>query len=85
MRSRMFQRRDQRGMLLLVPMPQVPSPEALEKHGPLEAVGAIDDEREAGIDWGSVKYELDIYGYATLPPQALSRSNAATPRRAQSP
>ena len=55
MRYRMFQRRDQRGMLLLVPMPQVPSPEALEKHGPLEAVGAIDDEREAGIDWGSVK------------------------------
>ena len=76
MRFRMYQCRDQRGMFVLVPMPQSPSPEALDRHGPLEAVGAIDAEQEAGIDWGSVEYELDIYGYATLPRSAVSKTDA---------
>jgi hypothetical protein len=79
MRFRMYQRRDHRdGMLVLVPMTlQAPSAEAQKKHGPLEAVGAIDADHEAGIDWRSVKCELDIYGYATLPGNALSRQSAA--------
>jgi len=78
MRFRIYQRRDQHGMLVLVPMMlQAPSAEAQEKHGPLEAVGAIDADHETGIDWRSVKCELDIYGYATLPGNALSRQPAA--------
>jgi hypothetical protein len=85
MRFRMFQRRDQRGMLVLVPMLQAPSAEAMEKHGPLEAIGAIDAEREPGIDWGSVRCELDIYGYATLPRDALSRPEAMRMRGTQPP
>jgi hypothetical protein len=84
MHYRMFQRCDQHGMLVLVPMPQAPSPEAHRKHGPLEAVGAIDAERETDIDWDSVRCELDIYGYATLPRDALSRSDLAPPQQAQS-
>jgi len=77
----MYQRQDQDGMLVLVPMPQSPSPEAQEKHGPLALVGAIDADHEArDIDWGSVKDELDIYGYATLPKNALSRHDTGSKR-----
>ena len=88
MRFRMYQRRDDlRGMLVLVPMMlQAPSAEAQEKHGPLEAVGAIEADHEPAIDWGSVKCELEIYGYATLPGNALSRHSApptAAARRSQ--
>ena len=77
----MYQRRDQDGMFVLVPMLQSPSAEAQEKHGPLALVGAIDADHGArGIDWSSVKDELDIYGYATLPKQALSRRDAGAKR-----
>jgi len=89
MRFRMYQRRDQRGMLVLVPMMlQAPSAEAQEKHGPLEAVGTIDADQEARIDWRSVGCELELYGYATLPAHALSRKSApaiSATHRSQSP
>ena len=84
MRYRMFQRRDQRGMLVLVPMLQALPHEAQVKHGPLEAVGAIGAGREPAIDWNSVRCELDLYGYATLPRHALPRSDVARPQRTQS-
>jgi hypothetical protein len=80
MRYRMFQRRDQRGMFVLVPVTQALPREAQAKHGPLEAAGAIDAGREGAIDWNSVRCELEIYGYATLPRRALSRSDAARPQ-----
>jgi len=74
MRFQMFQRRDQRGMLVLVPtIPHAPLTEAQGKHGPLEPAGTIDEEVAREIDWNSVRCELDIYGYATLPRNALSR------------
>jgi hypothetical protein len=84
MRFRMFQRTDHRGMLVLVPLLRAPSAAAQEKHGPLEAVGTVDAERETAIDWGSVQCELDIYGYATLPRDALSRPDVLRSRRMQS-
>ena len=77
----LYQHRDRDGMLVLVPMLQSPSAEAQEKHGPLALVGAIDADREArGIDWRSVEEELHIYGYATLPKDALSRRGARSNR-----
>ena len=84
MRFGMFQRPDRCGMIVLVPMLQAPSVEAQDRHGPLESIGAVDAEHEAGIDWGSVKYELDIYGYATLPGNALLPSDLPRTQRAQS-
>jgi len=81
MRFWMFQRHDRRGMLVLMPKLQTPSSEAQEKHGPLEAVGSVDVECEAGIDWDSVKCELDLYGYATLPGDAVPRPDVPQPQR----
>ena len=69
----LYQRRDRGGMLVLVPMLQSPSAEAQEKHGPLALLGTIDTDREArDINWRSVEDELGLYGYATLPKDALS-------------
>jgi hypothetical protein len=54
-------------------MLQSPSAEAQEKHGPLALLGTIDTDREArDINWRSVEDELGLYGYATLPKDALS-------------